>query len=73
MAMTIGAGQEMKMTIKSTDTGGNKNKTIRYLDPLAANTIDQRVTSLARDLMASSQDTYTATTGSIELGILNEA
>lgn len=72
MAMSIQTGNEMKMTIKSTDTGGNKNKTIRYLDPLANNTIDQKVTGLARDLMASSTDTYSATTGSIELGILSE-
>lgn len=72
MAMSIASGQEMKMTIKSADSSGNRNKTIRYLDPLAANTIDVNVTSLARDLMASSQNTYTATSGSIELGILNE-
>lgn len=72
MAMVLQAGQEMKMTIKSTDTGGNKNKTIRYLDPMATNTIDQKVTGLAKAFMANSQDTYTATTGSIELGYLNE-
>lgn len=72
MAMTITAGQEMKMTIKSADSSGNRNKTIRYLDPLAANTVDVKVTGLARDLMANSQNVYTATSGSIELGILSE-
>lgn len=72
MAMNIQAGNEMKMTIKSSDSSGNKNKTIRYLDPLATNTVDQKVTGLARDLMASSTDIYAATSGSIELGILNE-
>lgn len=72
MAMAITAGQEMKMTIKSADSSGNRNKTIRYLDPLATNTIDTKVTGLARDLMASSQNVYTATSGSIELGILSE-
>lgn len=70
--ISIGTGQEMKMTIKSTDTSGNKSKTIRYLDPLATNATDQKITSLARDLMLNSQDTYTATTGSIELGYLDE-
>lgn len=70
--ISIGTGQEMKMTIKSTGTSGNKNKTIRYLDPLATNATDQKITSLARDLMLNSQDTYTATTGSIELGYLDE-
>lgn len=72
MAMSITSGQEMKMTIKSADTSGNRNKTIRYLDPLAAKTIDVNVTALARDFMASSQNVYTATSGSIELGILSE-
>lgn len=72
MAMQIQSGQEMKMTIKSADTSGNKNKTIRYLNPLATNTTDQNVTKLARDLMASSKDSYISTSGSIELGILEE-
>ena len=72
MAMTITAGQEMKMTVKSADTSGNRNKTIRYIDPLAANTTDVNVTGLAKDLFKSSQNVYTATSGSIELGILNE-
>ena len=72
MAMAITSGQEMKMTIKSTDTSGSRNKTIRYIDPLAANTTDVKVTGLAKDLMANSQNTYTATSGSIELGILSE-
>ena len=72
MAMAITSGQEMKMTIKSAASSGNRNKTIRYIDPLAANTVDVKVTGLAKDLMASSQNTYTATSGSIELGILSE-
>lgn len=72
MAMAITAGQEMKMTIKSADSSGNRNKTIRYLDPLATNTVDVKVTGLAKDLMANSQNVYTATSGSIELGILSE-
>lgn len=72
MAMAITSGQEMKMTIKSADSSGNRNKTIRYVDPLAAKTVDVNVTALARDLMASSQNVYTATSGSIELGILSE-
>lgn len=70
--MAITAGQEMKMTIKSADSSGNRNKTIRYVDPLAVNTVDVKVTGLAKDLMASSQNVYTATSGSIELGILSE-
>ena len=73
MAMTISSGNEMKMTIKSSDTSGSRNKTIRYVDPLATNTIDAKVTGLARDLMANSQNIYSATTASIELGILNES
>ena len=73
MAMTISSGQEMKMTIKSADSSGNRNKTIRYIDPLATNTVDAKVTGLARALMANSQNTYTATSGSIELGILSES
>lgn len=72
MAMEITEGQEMKMTIKSAGLSGSKNKTVRYLDPLAENTVDANVTGLARDLMSNSQDTYTATSASIELGILNE-
>ena len=72
MAMTITAGQEMKMTVKSADSSGNRNKTIRYLDPLATNTTDVNVTGLAKDLFKSSQNVYTATSGSIELGILSE-
>lgn len=70
--MTIQTGNEMKMTIKSAGISGNKNKTIRYVDPLATNTVDAKVTGLAKDLMANSQDSYTATTGSIEFGILSE-
>ena len=72
MAIQIQSGQEMKMTIKSADTSGNKNKTIRYLNPLATNTTDQNVTRLAKDLMASSKDSYISTSGSVELGILEE-
>lgn len=72
MAMVLEAGQEMKMTIKSAGSDGNKNKTIRYLNPLAEKTTDKNVTSLAKDLMASSQDSYISTSGSIELGILEE-
>ena len=50
MAMAITSGQEMKMTIKSTDTSGSRNKTIRYIDPLAANTTDVKVTVLPKTL-----------------------
>lgn len=73
MAMTITTGQEMKMTIKSSDTSGTRNKTIRYVDPLATNTVDAKVTGLAKDLMANSQNVYNATSASIELGILEES
>lgn len=73
MAMAIAAGQEMKMTIKSADSSGNRNKTIRYVDPLAENTVDVKVTGLAKDLMANSQNVYTATSAAIELGILSES
>ena len=73
MAMSITAGQEMKMTVKSLDSSGSRNKTIRYLDPLATNTVDVNVTSLAKDLFANSTNTYSATSGSIELGVLSES
>lgn len=72
MAMTLQAGQEMKVTIKSSDLSGNKNKTVRYLDPLAAKSTDQNITTLMRAFMASSTDNYISTSGSIELGILEE-
>lgn len=73
MAIILEAGQEMKITIKSAGSEGNKNKTIRFLNPMATNTTDQNVTRLAKDLMASSKDSYISTSGSIELGILEEA
>ena len=71
--ININSGQEMKMMITSVDNNlSSKSKTIRYLDPLAANTVDVKVTGLAKDLMANSQNYYKATSGSIELGILSE-
>lgn len=73
MAMSIESGQEMKMTIQSAASEGSRSKTIRYVDPLAANTTSVKVTSLAKDLMANSQNTYTATKGTLEFGILNES
>lgn len=72
MAMSIENGQEMKMTIKSAGISGTKNKTIRYLDPLESNTTNTSVTNLAKDLMSLSTDSYAQTTGTIELGILDE-
>lgn len=73
MAMAIAAGQEMKVSVKSAGADGNKSRTIRYIDPLSANTNDQNVTGLVKKFMASSKDTYVSTSGSIELGILEEA
>ena len=73
MAMAITAGQEMKVSVKSVGTDGNKSRTIRYIDPLSGNTTDQNVTGLVKKFMASSKDTYVSTSGSIELGILEEA
>lgn len=73
MSMAIAAGQEMKVSVKSAGTDGNKSRTIRYIDPLAGNTSDQNVTGLVKKFMASSKDTYISTSGSIELGILEEA
>lgn len=73
MAVSITAGQEMKLTIQSVDPVVNsRSKTLRYIDPLATNTTDKNCTALARDLFASSLNTYKATKASIELGYLNE-
>jgi len=73
MAVSVTTGQEMKLTVQSVDPVVNsRSKTIRYIDPLATNTTDQNCTALARDLFASSQNTYKATKGSIDLGYLSE-
>lgn len=73
MAMAITAGQEMKLTVQSVDTFVNsRSKSIRYIDPLAANSVDAKLTNLARDLFANSTNTYKATKGTIDLGYLNE-
>lgn len=74
MAMSITTGQEMKITVQSVDPVVNsRSKTIRYIDPLAANSVDAKLTNLARDLFANSQNTYKATKGTIELGYLSES
>lgn len=73
MAISITSGQEMKVSVKSTGTDGNKSRTIRYIDPLAERTNDTNITGLVKLFMASSADTYVSTSGSIELGILEEA
>lgn len=73
MAVSLTTGQEMKLTVQSVDpTVNSRSKTIRYVNPLATNTTDLNCTALARDLFASSQNTYKATKGSIELGYLDE-
>ena len=73
MAVAVSTGQEMKLTIQSVDPVVNsRSKTVRYIDPLATNTTDLNCTALARDLFASSQNTYKATKGTIDLGYLNE-
>ncbi len=73
MAVAVSTGQEMKLTIQSVDPVVNsRSKTVRYIDPLATNTTDINCTALARDLFASSQNTYKATKGTIDLGYLNE-
>lgn len=71
--ISLTTGQEMKISVNSVDTSINsRKKTIRYLDPLATNSIDTKLTSLAKDLFANSQNSYKSTSGSIELGILSE-
>lgn len=66
-------GQEMKISVNSVDPLiVAKNKTIRYVDPNAVNTVDVKVTGLARDLMANSQNTYKYTKGTIDLGVFSE-
>lgn len=73
MAMAITTGQEMKLTVQSVDTMVNsRSKTIRYIDPLATNAVDAKLTGLAKDLFENSQNTYKATKGTIELGYLSE-
>ena len=73
MAMAITTGQEMKLTVQSVDsTVNSRSKTIRYIDPLATNSTDVNLTGLAKDLFASSDNTYKATKGTIELGYLSE-
>lgn len=73
MAMTITAGNEMKLSINNiTPTVESRSKTIRYINPLATNSVDKNLTALARDLFANSQNTYKTTKGSIDLGYLSE-
>lgn len=72
MSMSVEKGMEMKMAIKTAGINGTKTKTIRYIDPRNPDTTNASVTNLARDLMSLSTDTYSQTTGSIELGILDE-
>lgn len=71
MAISISSGQEMKMTIKSSGDSGT-SRTIRYLNPLATNATEQNITGLAKKFLASSKNSYVSTSGSIELGILEE-
>lgn len=67
------AGQEMKINVSSVDTAiKSRNKTIRFCNPLAENSIDAKVTGLAKDLFSNSQNSYKSTSGKIELGILSE-
>ena len=74
MAMSITAGQEMKISVNSvTPEIKSKSKSIRYLDPNAEKSIDTNLTALARDLFANSQNVYKSTSGSIELGVLSES
>lgn len=71
--ITLNAGQELKLSINSVDTLLNsKSKTVRYLDPAAAKSTDVNLTSLTRDLFASSQNTYKFTKGTIDLGVFSE-
>ena len=74
MAIAITTGQEMKLSINTVDPLVNsRSKTIRYVNPLAPNSVDAKLTALARDLMANSQNTYKTTKASIDLGYLDEA
>ena len=74
MAITITAGQEMKLSVQTVDPSVNSRaKTIRYINPMATNSVDKKLTGLARDLFKNSQNTYKATKGSIDLGYLEEA
>lgn len=72
MAISIGTGQEMKISIKSAGIDGNKQKTIRYVNPLAANTSEVNLTALARALQQNSTDPYVSTSGNVDIGILSE-
>lgn len=43
--ISLTTGQEMKISVNSVDTSINsRKKTIRYLDPLATNSIDTKLT-----------------------------
>ena len=56
--ISLTTGQEMKISVASVDTLINsKNKTIRYIDPAAAKSVDANLTALARDLFSNSQNT----------------
>ena len=73
MALTITTGQELKLTVQSVNPAVvTRSKTIRYVNPLATNAVDANLTNLARDLFASSKNTYKATKGTIEMGYLSE-
>lgn len=74
MAIVLTTGQEMKLSINSVDPLINsRSKTIRYVNPLASNSVDTNLTALARDLMSNSKNSYKSTKGSIDLGYLNES
>lgn len=71
--ISLTTGQELKLSVQNVDTTvTSKNKSIRYLNPLAANSVDKNLTGLARDLFANSQNTYKSTRGTIDIGYLNE-
>lgn len=71
--ISIGSGQEMKLSVQSVDSFINsKSKTIRYVNPMATNTTDQKLTAMVRELYSNSTNTYKGTKGSIDLGYLEE-
>lgn len=70
--ITIEAGQEMKLSVQSLDDVENKTKSIRYINPMAANSTEKKITDLVKALYSNSKNTYKATRASIDLGILSE-
>lgn len=72
--ISLTTGQELKLSVQNVDTTvTTKSKTIRYLNPLATNSVDKNLTALARDLFANSQNTYKTTRGTIDIGYLSES